>query len=442
MATLKVDKDRLPYLEDLALTLENESEFYEQYSQAKEALRARDLITTWKNKTAKSRAWAGGAAEDNTTADEREFLRRYFNQKWGFRQRESTAGRDAADSPGFPLFEQPAPEKPFDELWPAKPKPATPGPATDWASLPDGTTLITASGAKYTKGPGTPYQGCHPVSISSMKEQAAKGFVVGVSHKSRGSWNRWDKDGLSCSDTGKVYDTMTGHRLVSYELPVKPATPDPSLLRYKATEPIDYSKLPDGTRLFTKKRGVFIKGAPPPTLDDLPDDMRKPSFYTQSAPSGRPVYGYQVRDGKFDCWQNWRADGTLGAVSSAKDLELTGYDATPSGGLMPATHDAKVAAIRHAIEVIENSHHQPQLKEDTMNAIITITTKTLVNGQDVANFSNAQLYDLIAQQEKKLAELDAIKNKPKALKKELADRQAGIDALVAHLDSRDDSAAK
>lgn len=410
---LATTASRKPYLEHLALLLENEGEFYRVYQTKSEDSHVRNLIDTWGHRLRVKDSQLLRMGPQPST-DEREILRRYLNDKWNLTQK--VGGNRGVKPAPFLLFdEEPATVNPA----PVKVKPTTEL-ATDWASLPDGTVLITASGAKYTKGPGTIDQGCHPVSISSMKEQAAKGFVVGVSHRSRGSWNRWNKDGLSCSDTGKVYDTMTGHSLVSYELPVKH---DP-----KAAKPVDYSKLPDGTRLFTKGGGEYIKGAPPPWLEGLPENMRKPSFYTLSAPSGRPVYGYQVRDGKFAGWQNWRADGTLGSVSTnVPYLELTGYDATPSGGLVPATDQPP-------------SVTQPQPKEITMNAIIDITTKTLINGQDIANYSNAQLYEIIAQQEKKLAELDAIKNKPKALKKELADRQAGIDALVVHLDSRDDGA--
>jgi hypothetical protein len=72
----------------------------------------------------------------------------------------------------------------------------------------------------------------------------------------------------------------------------------------------------------------------------------------------------------------------------------------------------------------------------TMKAI-TITTQTLINGTKAENFDNASLYDLIASEEKRMADLAKIVNKPQRLKDELAERQAGIDALVALLDGRD-----
>lgn len=78
-------------------------------------------------------------------------------------------------------------------------------------------------------------------------------------------------------------------------------------------------------------------------------------------------------------------------------------------------------------------------KAPTMNTTtaIKITTKTLINGQDVADFTDSQIFDLIAQQEKTIEKLREIKAQPKKLVKELADRQAGIAALVAYLDSRE-----
>lgn len=67
-----------------------------------------------------------------------------------------------------------------------------------------------------------------------------------------------------------------------------------------------------------------------------------------------------------------------------------------------------------------------------------ITTRTLTNGADVASYSDSQIYQLIADQEADMAKLDAIKAKPKKLVAEITKRQAGIDALVAYLDSKGD----
>jgi len=83
-------------------------------------------------------------------------------------------------------------------------------------------------------------------------------------------------------------------------------------------------------------------------------------------------------------------------------------------------------------------------KETTMTstlntaAAIEITTKTLVNGTNVADLSDAAIYDLIAKQEAEIERLEAIKAKPKKLVAEIAKRREGIQALVNHLDSKAD----
>lgn len=77
-----------------------------------------------------------------------------------------------------------------------------------------------------------------------------------------------------------------------------------------------------------------------------------------------------------------------------------------------------------------------QLKEPQAMTI-KITTKTFANDMDISKMSNAQIYDLIKQQEADIAGLEAIKAKPKKLLAEIAERQAGIDALVAYLDSQE-----
>lgn len=68
---------------------------------------------------------------------------------------------------------------------------------------------------------------------------------------------------------------------------------------------------------------------------------------------------------------------------------------------------------------------------------IEITTKTFVNGTDVKDMTDAQVYDLIAQQEAAIKELEKIEAKPKKLVAELARRREGITALVEYLDSKE-----
>lgn len=76
----------------------------------------------------------------------------------------------------------------------------------------------------------------------------------------------------------------------------------------------------------------------------------------------------------------------------------------------------------------------------TTPAIIKVETKTFINGSDAKNFTSAQVYDMIAAQEASIEKLDAIQNKPKSLQAEIAERRAGIAALVAHLDAQFDAA--
>lgn len=73
--------------------------------------------------------------------------------------------------------------------------------------------------------------------------------------------------------------------------------------------------------------------------------------------------------------------------------------------------------------------------ETNMTKPITITTKTFVNGVDISTMADAEVYDLIAQQESEIERLAKIKARPRKLVEELAKRQAGIDLLVAYLDS-------
>lgn len=83
-----------------------------------------------------------------------------------------------------------------------------------------------------------------------------------------------------------------------------------------------------------------------------------------------------------------------------------------------------------------NIQHLP--KESTMSKPIEITTKTLINGSDIESRSDAELYDIIASEEKKITDLNKIENKPKRLIAEIEKRKAGIQALVNYLDSKAD----
>ena len=72
-----------------------------------------------------------------------------------------------------------------------------------------------------------------------------------------------------------------------------------------------------------------------------------------------------------------------------------------------------------------------------MSKAITITTQVNVNGVNADNYTDAQLFDMIRQQENEINNLQALANKPQALLREINTRQAGIDALVSFMNERD-----
>ena len=80
-------------------------------------------------------------------------------------------------------------------------------------------------------------------------------------------------------------------------------------------------------------------------------------------------------------------------------------------------------------------------KDNTMSTPITITTKTLINDQDAARYTDAELYELIRKEEVKIEELGRIKNKPKKLVAEIESRTAGIQKLVEFMNNRDEKSA-
>lgn len=80
--------------------------------------------------------------------------------------------------------------------------------------------------------------------------------------------------------------------------------------------------------------------------------------------------------------------------------------------------------------------------ENLMTKLIKIETRVFVNGSDVTGFADADLYNLIAEQEKAIAELEKIQAKPKRLQNEITERRAGIEALVKMLDERDTTTSK
>ena len=72
-----------------------------------------------------------------------------------------------------------------------------------------------------------------------------------------------------------------------------------------------------------------------------------------------------------------------------------------------------------------------------MSKAITVTTQVNVNGVNADNYTDAQLFDMIRQQETAINNLQALTNKPQSLLREIDTRQAGIDALVSFMNERD-----
>lgn len=112
----------------------------------------------------------------------------------------------------------------------------------------------------------------------------------------------------------------------------------------------------------------------------------------------------------------------------AVDTEgATKYDYLPDIWAEELQPKAKSPALTSTKEAIMTSK----------TAAIEITTKTFVNGADVANMNDSEIYALIASEELRIKELSAIQNKPKRLMAEIAKREAGIKALVDYLDSKE-----
>ena len=79
----------------------------------------------------------------------------------------------------------------------------------------------------------------------------------------------------------------------------------------------------------------------------------------------------------------------------------------------------------------------PTPTTNTMSKAITITTQVNVNGVNADNYTDAQLFVMIRQQEIEIKSLHALDNKPQSLLREIKTRQAGIDALVSFMNERD-----
>ena len=79
----------------------------------------------------------------------------------------------------------------------------------------------------------------------------------------------------------------------------------------------------------------------------------------------------------------------------------------------------------------------PTTKENTMSKAITVTTQVNINGVHADNYTDAQLFAMIQQQETEIKNLQSISNKPQSLLREIGTRQAGIYSLVSYMNERD-----
>ena len=84
-----------------------------------------------------------------------------------------------------------------------------------------------------------------------------------------------------------------------------------------------------------------------------------------------------------------------------------------------------------------NTSHNPTPATNTMSKAITVTTQVNINGVNADNYTNAQLFAMIQQQETEIKNLQSISNKPQSLLCEMETRQAGIVALVSYMNERD-----
>lgn len=80
----------------------------------------------------------------------------------------------------------------------------------------------------------------------------------------------------------------------------------------------------------------------------------------------------------------------------------------------------------------------PLPKAPTMKTkAIVISTQININGQNIVDYKDADLFNMIAQQEAEIKSLNELQNKPQSLLAEIKKRQEGIDAVVNYMNERD-----
>jgi hypothetical protein len=122
-----------------------------------------------------------------------------------------------------------------------------------------------------------------------------------------------------------------------------------------------------------------------------------------------------------------------------------GVKTQPDTNISPALDWESILLDPPAAQPQQPQPQQPQPQENTTMSLklnaqqpFELNTKTYLNGVDLDSLSNSELYAQIQAQEDAIEKLQAIKAKPKSLLAEIKKRQAGIEALVAYLDSKND----
>lgn len=141
---------------------------------------------------------------------------------------------------------------------------------------------------------------------------------------------------------------------------------------------------------------------------------------------------------------NWLKQHYPNIRHNAYDRELLAHEFRTQWQVAQDRYEDDLPWLRNARYVPTDLRPVPQPtstpQEIHMNKIIKIETRIFVNGQDVTSLKDDDLYQLIADQEKAISELEKIQTKPKRLQKEIDDRRAGIEALVKMLNERDTKA--
>lgn len=79
---------------------------------------------------------------------------------------------------------------------------------------------------------------------------------------------------------------------------------------------------------------------------------------------------------------------------------------------------------------------RPNPPESIHMTKLSFKQQFLLNGADISCLSDADIFSVIAAEEKRIEKLKEIKNQPKKLKDEISAAEANLKALVDHLDSK------